>query len=244
MGRAMAGIKLAIFDWDGTVHATTHRNFHSSAASLKEIFGLHMSWGSYRDRMAFPTRHLYIGHGVPAEVVDASHDRMVEVFSKNFHAYPHATGTTPGVRKLLHWLHARAIPCVIASNHDTPSILADLRRLNLRGAFREVSGRDPSHSIQNGSSKEKRVKEIIENYGFSPQKVVIFGDSLQEIAIAHALGLRSIALGCGDTAPRRLVQAHPDAYVPTPAHAIPVLQRWCQGAERVNSPLGPRAPGC
>lgn len=222
-------IKLVIFDWDGTVSDSTKRNHYAASNALREIFGREMRFPVYRDLVNFPARRMYLSYGISKQNFDARNEKRVEVFNKYYNIWPHAVGTTPGTREVLHWLRARHIPCAIVSNHDEPSIRADLRRLHLAPLFQDVSGRPDHLCISNGSNKLERVAAILKKHGVRPGEAVIVGDSLQEIEIARTLGMRVISVGCGDTAPRRLVLARPDAYVSTLAHAVPVLARWCGG---------------
>lgn len=233
-----------IFDWDGTVSNSTKRNHYATSNAFREVFEREMRFPVYRDLMNFPTKRMYVSYGIDGQEFDAKNGRREEAFNKHYNDWPHAVGTTPGARGLLHWLRARRIPCAIVSNHDEPSIRADLKRLHLASLFQDVSGRPEHLHISNGSNKLERVAAILKKHGVRPGEAVIFGDSLQEIEIARTLGMRVISVGCGDTAPRRLVRARPDAYVSTLAHAVPVLARWCDGGAAMISSLGHRAPEC
>lgn len=246
----MYGIKRAVFDWDGTAFKSTKRNHHATSGALQDIFGHAMSFGEFRSWINFPTSKMYQryckAHGIDPEELKVRHDEERAAFNRHYNAWPHAIGTTPGTRDALHWLRAHHIPSDIVSNHDAAAIRADLKRLHLAPLFKDVSGRPDHLDIAKGSNKLERVARILKKHGVRPEEVVIFGDSLQEIDIARKLGMRVISVGCGDTAPWRLVRARPDAYVPTLAHAVPVLARWCDngsGRQRAPEGLHPRIYG-
>lgn len=243
-------INLIIFDWDGTAFASTERNHHATSGALRDVFGHAMSFGDFRSWIDFPTSKMYQrycrAHDIDPEQLKVRSGEERSAFRKHYDAWPHAIGTTPGARKFLHWLRAHHIPGVIVSNHDEAAIRADLKRLHLAPLFKEVSGRPDHLDIAKGSDKQKRVAGVLKKHGVRPEEAVIIGDSLQEIDIARKLGMRVISVGCGDTAPWRLVRARPDAYVPTLAHAVPVLARWCDNAsarQRAPEGLHPRIYG-
>lgn len=217
---------LVVFDWDGTLINSTKRNHYALSVVFQRIFGRDLPLSLYRAKVDFPVKNMLHACGIGAEELHACSEERERVFKEHYDAWPHSVGLLPGARKLLHWLRAHQIPCVIVSNHERHLICDDLKRLHISSFFREVSGRPSDLCISHASNKPERVRAILKKHGIDASRAVIIGDTRQEIQIARDLGMRVISVGCGDTLSWRLARSKPDAIISTPAHAIPVLSQW------------------
>jgi HAD superfamily hydrolase (TIGR01509 family) len=98
---------------------------------------------------------------------------------------------TPGAHELLGALHAAGTPVVIVSNNAAEPIRAYLERHGLTAYVRDVVGR-PYLRPDLMKPEPHTVHRALNIAGASARSAVLIGDSVSDIEVARATGVRSI----------------------------------------------------
>lgn len=111
---------------------------------------------------------------------------------------------TPGAHALLAGLHAGGIPVVIVSNNAVEAIHAYLERHRLTAYVRDVVGR-PYLRPDLMKPDPDIIQRALNIARTSAQRAVLIGDSVSDIEVARATGVRSIGYAKTE---RRGVELH------------------------------------
>lgn len=98
---------------------------------------------------------------------------------------------TPGAHELLAVLHAAGTPVVIVSNNAAEPIHVYLERHSLAAYVRDVVGR-PHLRPDLMKPEPHTVQRALTIAGADPRSAVLIGDSVSDIEVARAAGVRSI----------------------------------------------------
>lgn len=206
-------IKLVVFDWNGTILADTA--VVVAAINFGEMPILNhppISVANYQTIYDIPLHHYYQALGVS----NKDHEKHAAALSEGFHNHYEQlvgkTRTRPGARHALDVLHAKNIQRIILSNHITDRITEQLERLKLAHHFEYILANEHSGLVHR-TGKQHRLEKYLEEHNIPATDVVIVGDSLEEIRIAHALGAKVISITGGTCSRKRLQKAKPDRII-------------------------------
>lgn len=214
-------LKLAVFDWNGTLFDDTH--FIVEALNLGEVplLGIPpLTVEKYSEFYDVPIRFMYEKLGVPLEEFDA----LSKELSKGFHHYYEPLAlkakSREGSKSLLSSLDENGVKCVILSNHTIVSIEIQLKRLNLEQYFDKILANEVIGAAHH-KGKQSRLEEYLDEQSIDASDVVIIGDTLEETRIANSLELKSIAVTGGVCTIERLEAVKPN-YI---AHSLKEVQK-------------------
>lgn len=127
---------------------------------------------------------------------------------------------TPGAHALLAALHVAGTPVVMVSNNEGAAIGIYLDRHHLAPHVREVIGR-PFLRPDLLKPHPHIVERALEITGSAPERSVLIGDSVSDIEVARATGVRSIGYAKTRQRGTELREAGADAVVDTMVGLIP-----------------------
>ncbi len=222
----MTSEKLAVFDWNGTILADSHVTWRAAARCVTLAGGRDMDRALYSRTITFPLRDMYLANGCDETRLRETLEEQRALFMEEYERHTRTCRTRPGLRALLKWLDETGVRRMILSNHVEHNIRFHLDRLDLDRHFHHISAHAPEHgNLMYNTSKRERLKTYLEAHGFAPENVVLFGDSVEEPQIAHALGATCISVAGGDFSTPRLRAANPHHLVNRISDAIPILER-------------------
>ena len=130
---------------------------------------------------------------------------------------------TPGAHVLLAALRAARTPVVIVSNNDASAIYLYLDRHGLRGHVRDVVGR-PLWRPDLMKPHPQSVQRALGIAGVAAQGAVLIGDSVSDIEVARATGVRSIGYAKSQQRGLELREAGADTITDSMISLIPGAQ--------------------
>lgn len=118
----------------------------------------------------------------------------------------------PGVEALLAELAEAGRPLAVATHKMQSDADAVIDHYGLRPRFRGVHGRVAGEA---GHSKAEVIARAIGSIGLPPERIVMVGDRVNDIASARELGVRTIGVAYGYGGHAELAAAGADAIVDT-----------------------------
>lgn len=116
----------------------------------------------------------------------------------------------PGMKELIFELEKEYMLVIVSSTLSFP-IEEFLKEYNLREHFDWVMGNDVH------KSKVEKIKMVFEKYGTGPKNCVFITDTLGDMHEAEKMGVPSIGVTWGFSAPEPLKRGNPIALVNTPS---------------------------
>lgn len=105
--------------------------------------------------------------------------------------YLHDISVKPGVTALLQALHARGVPCAVASVTDKRLVETALRRFELPPYFRAIVTTD---EVGVGKSAPDVYLRAAELFGAAPAETLVFEDAAHALATAKRAGFRCVGV--------------------------------------------------
>jgi phosphoglycolate phosphatase len=207
-------IKLAVFDWNGTILADTAINLAAAEKELAIIGLPPISPQDYPKLFEVPLQNLFLKLGASQEILHEKASEMAHAFHSHYEPLAAKARTRRGARQTLAMLQQEGIACIILSNHTLEGIYAQLVRLKLSDYFSDVL----ANEVLDGAvfkGKQFRLETYIEQHNVNPAETVIIGDTTEEVVIGQNLGLKTIALSGGFNSIDRLKAMQPDVLIHT-----------------------------
>lgn len=205
-------IRLAVFDWNGTLLADATAVVEGVNKELEVLGQPPITLATYRQLYEIPTVNFYQKLGVPAAEFKAKSPAMAKVFHEYYEPRAARARTRHGARELLDHLARKGVTRVILSNHTLEGIYFQLERLGLTHHFEAVLANE-AIGMGHFKGKRERLVDYLHETGVDPAKAAIVGDTVEEVKIGKELGMKTIAITGGYNATNRLRQAKPDALV-------------------------------
>jgi phosphoglycolate phosphatase len=179
-------LKLAIFDWDGTV-----------MDSIGQIVASLQAVGHHFD-LPLPAHaaQQVIGLGL-AEVMHtlfpnhtAYHDDMRQVYANHYHAHPAAAPLFSGMRPLLSELRARGVMLAVATGKNRAGLNRVLNQSGLNDYFTITRAADEALSKPN----PLMLQQILDITQIEAKHAVMIGDTTFDLQMAQAIAMPCIGV--------------------------------------------------
>ncbi|MFQ1648504.1 HAD-IA family hydrolase [Aeromonas veronii] len=194
----MQDIRLAIFDWDGTLMdsvgrivacvqgATRDCDLAVPAPSqIQQIIGLSLDVAMSR---LFPLR---------SDSGTAMDERQIATLIERYrHHYLHDATPSPlftGAGELLHDWRSRGLQLAVATGKSRRGLDRVLDETGLRPLFVTSRGADEARS----KPDPLMLEQILDELGLSPRQAVMIGDSVHDMAMAEAIAMPRIGITWG-----------------------------------------------
>jgi len=208
-------LKLAIFDWDGTVMDSVGQ----IVASLQSV-GRHFDI----DLPAAAAQHI-IGLALP-EVMHRlfpnhadRHDEMRQVYAKHYHTYNNIAPVFEGLTDVLDELRARDIKIAVATGKNRNGLDRVLDQSGLRDYFVMTRSADEAKS----KPDPLMLTHILDATGIDVADAVMIGDTSFDLKMAQALDMPRVGVLWGAHSREELASCAPTALVSTVAELGHVL---------------------
>ncbi|MBS4703901.1 HAD-IA family hydrolase [Aeromonas veronii] len=219
----MQDIRLAIFDWDGTLMDSVGRIVACvqgaardcelavpSPAQIRQIIGLSLDVAMSR---LFP---------LCSDSGTAMDERQIATLIERYrHHYLHDATPSPlftGAGELLHDWRSRGLQLAVATGKSRRGLDRVLDETGLRPLFVTSRGADEARS----KPDPLMLEQILDELGLSPRQAVMIGDSVHDMAMAEAIAMPRIGVTWGVDSSDALSRHGPVAVVDsmTALHAL------------------------
>ena len=200
--------KTVVFDWNGTLFDDIAHTLRATNVILEHLGHKPVTLEHYREHCQIPLAHMYKAFGVDMDEMVRRKEEIHEMWISAYDSGAKKAALRPGVNSMLRELNERGNRTVILSNHTVENISGHVRRLDVHGHFEAILAYDHYGAAFTKNVKGERLKTYIE--GRRIEHGVIVGDTEEEIDIARAHGLISVAVTGGVVSEQRLKQARPD----------------------------------
>ncbi|MGA2090255.1 MAG: HAD-IA family hydrolase [Endomicrobiales bacterium] len=218
----MKRFDLMVFDLDGTL-IDSLTDLTAAANEVRKTFG--------QSLLSPSTVRNFIGNGVTAlmelvlpDVSPAERQRGLEMFLRYYG--DHLLDTTvlyPGIGEVIA-RHRQCKKAVLTNKQEVHSINI-LKGLHILNDFVLVWGSD--RGLKRKPAPDA-LTAMMNRLGVTPERTVLIGDGVNDIACAKAAGAYSIAVGYGYSDRERLLALHPDEFV---EHAQGLLEIGCTASD-------------
>ncbi|MGL5374478.1 MAG: HAD-IA family hydrolase [Aeromonas veronii] len=198
----MQDIRLAIFDWDGTLMDSVGRIVACvqgaardcelavpAPAQIRQIIGLSLD-------VAMP-RLFPLSSGSGSGSGRAFDERQIAALIDRYrHHYLHDATPSPlfsGAGELLHDWWSRGLQLAVATGKSRRGLDRVLDETGLRPLFVTSRGADEARS----KPDPLMLEQILDELGLSPRQAVMIGDSVHDMAMAEAIAMPRIAVTWG-----------------------------------------------
>jgi len=193
-------LRLAIFDWDGTVMDSIGQ-IVASLLVVAEHFDVALAPESARHiiGLALPVamQRLFPDHA-------DQYDAMREIYKQHYHAQAHAP-VFAGFPELLHDLRARGVQLAVATGKNRPGLDRVLAQSGLEDLFVITRSADEARS----KPDPLMLQQILDYTGIPAHQAVMIGDTSFDLNMGHAAGMPSIGVLWGAHAYEELAACEP-----------------------------------
>jgi phosphoglycolate phosphatase len=177
-------IKLIIWDWNGTLLNDVDYARQNINIVLKKYNLPQISIEKYRDVFTFPVKEYYRNIGFdfsknPFEIVGME---FIELYNQKLFT----CHLNEGVDEVLDFFKDKNIKQALISARQNESLFQDLKHFKIENYFDAVKGIEDNYA----SSKEFLVENYFKNSGFTPDEVLMIGDTTHDCNIAEKFGFK------------------------------------------------------
>lgn len=219
----MSAKKHIIFDWNSTllddfpiIHECMNHILHHVGRPAITI-------DAFRSYYEVPFEKLYLNLGFPEHEVA----RMMKIDNQIFHDHYEPKAANAPLREgavdLLGHVKQSGLQSYILSNHLVAPIRTQLKRLEIEHFFDEVLAYATRETQFQDMTKGERLRRYRKTNNIHEHDALIIGDSVEEIEIAKAQGLISVAITGGGALEERLRQEKPDYVIHSLHELKPIL---------------------
>lgn len=204
-------IKLIAFDWNGTLLSDANIVVKVEKVILKNFGMQPISLKRFQETFKVPIIKYWTAIGFSSQNFLKNSTKIDKLFQDNYEPLADKARTRSGSREVLLWLKQNNIESSVYSNHTTPNIHRQLKRLKLDSLITEVLARhlgDITHMHKN--SKEEKLFNYVKKHKFKPREVVSVGDTEEEIDVGKKFGYHTVAITGGYNSQSRLKKSKPD----------------------------------
>lgn len=214
---------LVVFDWNGTLLSDAQIVYETNSMTCRYFGKPEMTFEAWQDIYTIPIVDIYLQRGFTrAEFLEHS-AFITRIFHEAYERAAEMAALRDGARELLEHLASSAIPAVILSNHTAGGIRSQLERKGVSSLIETVLASEEKDDAGTERRKHRRLKEYIQGKGIDTSRVIIIGDTDEEVGIGKSLGMRTVAVSGGFQSERKLRLASPDFLVGSLSEVVGIL---------------------
>jgi HAD superfamily hydrolase (TIGR01549 family) len=202
-----------VFDWDGTLVDTAEATYRCYER-LFESFGIAFDREVYARAYSPNWYHTFREIGLPEECWPDADSRWLAHFAEE------QIALIDGVHEALSDLTARDVAAAIVTSGSRDRVT---RELHSHGVARHIRESVFGNDVASKKPHPEALLLCIERLGVAACEAVYIGDSPEDVAMAKAAGVYSIAIPGGYPNREALAAAAPDAMAPTLRDAVRML---------------------
>ncbi len=130
-----------------------------------------------------------------------------------------------GARKLLEFIKKNEIEAVILSNHTHEGIESQLSRLKIKKYFSDILANNKETALLS-RNKQERLINFLKTKKIKSTKVIIIGDSPEEVEIGRKAKITTVAITNGFYSTSRLKKAKPDYLISNLEEVIKIIKNF------------------
>jgi phosphoglycolate phosphatase len=207
---------LIAFDWDGTLYDSTQIIVRCIQAAVADVGGVVPSdlQAGYVIGMALMPALAHAAPDVPHEKYPLLGERYRHHYAKHHNDLSLFDGILPLLQTLRESQHL----LTVATGKSRKGLDEALLQVALRGMF------DGSRTADETAGKPdpRMLHELMAEFGVSPERTLMIGDTSHDLQMAHNAGCASLAVSYGAHGADGLEQFGPLAVV----HSVPELREW------------------
>jgi phosphoglycolate phosphatase-like HAD superfamily hydrolase len=192
-------MKLAIFDWNGTLIDDAEANWQASNETFKIFNRTPLTFEQYQEMMDFPILHFYVRAGISADEYLGKFEEASGAFINHYKNLAMTRPLRRGATELFDWLLDQDYKLMILSNFVQHELDAQIAHYHIGHYFTHVSGNYAFNETEHSrTNKLERLVAYLKDKEIDKSASFIIGDSLEEPDLAHRLNLRafSVSWGC------------------------------------------------
>ncbi|HEX7191747.1 MAG TPA: HAD family hydrolase [Thermoanaerobaculia bacterium] len=202
-----------MFDWDGTLVDTAEATYRCYERVF-DSFGIAFDREVYARYYSPNWYHTFRQIGLPEEHWPLADERWLAHFAAE------QIDLVDGVHEVLYELSARDVAAAIVTSGTRDRVTREMHAQGVSPRFREcVFGSD----VISKKPHPEALLLCIERLGVTPSEAVYIGDSPEDVAMAKAAGVFSIAIPGGYPNREALMAADPDLMAASVREAIKLL---------------------
>ncbi len=213
---------LVVWDWNGTLLDDFEAILTGVNTILRHYGRAPVDVVAYREAFDIPIDLLYTNLGFSVEEVRQHLSDYQAIFHRVYEPQADKTSLRAGADDALKETVVRGGTNIILSNHIREPIARQVRRLGLESQIEALLASEARTPQKGDPAKGDRLVAFMHANGWAAESTVIIGDTPEEVRIARALGLRSVALTGGAASESRLRAAGPDVVL----DSLEDLPRW------------------
>ncbi len=198
--------KAVILDFDGTIADTRSLIVRTMRQTIAELALPSRTDDECAAMIGLPLKQTFTDL-IPMD--DATGDRCAEVYRRLFfeNNVPGAVPMFPGVKDMICRMHAAGLLVTIASSRLRGSLKAFVDEMGLEPYIPYIlSVSDVEHAKPAPDMVEKTLAE----YNLRPEEAVVVGDTMFDIRMAHAAGVKAVGVTYGNGSRESLAEARAD----------------------------------
>lgn len=218
------GSKHIIFDWNSTLLDDFHIIHECMNHVMQHVGRPPITMEQFRASYEVPFELLYTNLGFEGHEVEKVMNADRHVFHNHYEPRAENAGLRDGASEILQHAKNHGLQTYILSNHIVDPIRTQLRRLSIEHFFTEVLAYATQATQFVDMTKGERLRRYRVEKGIADQPAMIIGDSVEEIEIARAQGIVSVAITGGGALEERLRQEKPDYVIHSLHELKPIME--------------------
>ncbi len=180
-----------IWDWNGTIFDDLHLS-HDIICRLMEKYGMQtITLEEYKDYFTIPVRDYYekIGFDFEKESFESVGKKWMDEYERRKFECSLYSGVTDVMEKI----SSLGISQSILSAYSQHTLDEMVNHYGIRGFFKYVMGLDNIYA----ASKLHLGRKLIELISTGKEKILLIGDTIHDLEVAHEIGAECILLSNG-----------------------------------------------
>ncbi len=219
-----ADAKFIVWDWNGTLLDDAALWMQAMNSILVRTNRRPVDLDYFRTVCVFPVHTTYRNLGFTEDEIENQLSVLHGLAQEHYARAAVAAALRPSVPALLEQWVRQGLSQLILSNHFVTAIEADLERFGVRQHFTRVLAMNHVQEQVVGTiRKGERLRLYLQEQGGKPANGLIVGDTEEEVEIARAHGMVSVAITGGVASEERLRAAQPDYVIHDLSEMQPIL---------------------